>query len=124
MLLRLRSIDFLTFKALGSELPAKLLARRRGDRVKRREFVQAEPGYLDPLPGFSTSQIGMLAGARAVVAVPMLKEGELMGVIVIYRKEVRPFTNKQIELVPALRGEADFSQQLRACPQPIPPAYG
>ena len=33
--------------------------------------VQAEPGYFDPLPGFSGSQIGMLAGARTVVAVPM-----------------------------------------------------
>jgi len=34
--------------------------------------VQAEPGYLDPLPGFSGSQIAALAGGRTVVAVPLL----------------------------------------------------
>jgi len=61
--------------------------------------VQAEPGYLDPLPGFSSSQIVTLGGARTVVAVPMLKKNELVGVIAIYRQEVRPFTDKQIELV-------------------------
>src|SRR5262245_29961955 len=36
--------------------------------------VLAEPGYLDPLPGFSISQIVTLGGGRTVVAVPMLKE--------------------------------------------------
>jgi two-component system, NtrC family, sensor kinase len=38
-------------------------------------------------------------GARTCVAVPMLKEEELVGAILIYRQEVRPFTDKQIELV-------------------------
>src|SRR5262245_37673636 len=40
-----------------------------------------------------------LAGARSFIAVPMLKENEVVGAIVIYRQEVRPFTDKQIELV-------------------------
>src|SRR5215831_13629113 len=61
--------------------------------------VQAEPGYFDPLPGFSSSQMGMLAGARTVLAVPMLKESELIGAIAIYREEVSPFREKQIGLV-------------------------
>jgi two-component system NtrC family sensor kinase len=61
--------------------------------------VQLEPGYLDPLPGFSSPQIVTLGGARTVVAVPMLKKNDLVGVIAIYRQEVRPFTDKQVELV-------------------------
>jgi GAF domain-containing protein len=40
-----------------------------------------------------------LAGIRTLFAVPMLKEGSLVGGIVIYRQEVRPFSEKQIELV-------------------------
>src|SRR5262245_63297388 len=39
------------------------------------------------------------AGARTVLVVPMLKENELVGVIAIYRQEVRPFTDKQIALI-------------------------
>jgi signal transduction histidine kinase/putative methionine-R-sulfoxide reductase with GAF domain len=66
----------------------------------------AEQGYFDPKPGYSQPQIGRLADARTVVAVPMLKDNELVGAIVIYRQEVRPFTDKQIELVTNFASQA------------------
>jgi two-component system, NtrC family, sensor kinase len=56
-----------------------------------------DQSYLDrdPLPVGGVE----LAGIRTLVTVPMFKESELVGAIAIYRREVRPFTDKQIALV-------------------------
>ena len=55
--------------------------------------------------GTQGGAIVTLAGARTFVAVPLLKEGEPIGGMAIYRQEVRAFTDKQIELV------QNFAQQ-------------
>jgi PAS domain S-box-containing protein len=59
--------------------------------------LMAEQGYIDRDPRFVA--LVESAGARSHLVVPMLKEDELIGAIVVYRQEVHPFTEKEIELV-------------------------
>jgi signal transduction histidine kinase len=68
------------------------------------EDLTLEPAYLARQPArVATVELG---GARTFLAVPMLKEGRLVGGIVVYRPEVRPFTDKQIELVQTFANQA------------------
>src|SRR4029077_9390322 len=59
--------------------------------------ARSETAYIEGLQPFK--EFVDKFDARTLLLVPMLKDDALVGVIAIYRKEVRPFTDKQIELV-------------------------
>ena len=66
--------------------------------------LTAEQAYLERLP--STVAAVELGGVRSVLAVPMLKENELVGAFGLFRQEVRPFTHKQLALVTNFAAQA------------------
>jgi signal transduction histidine kinase len=67
--------------------------------------MAASDGYLVERHPLIVASVE-LAGTRTLVAVPMLKEDELVGAIAIYRQEARPFTDKHIELVSSFAKQA------------------
>jgi GAF domain-containing protein len=78
-----------------SEIPLARLATTK--EVVHISDLRAEQSYIER--DYPIVALIELAAARTYLAVPMLKENELLGAIAIYRQEVRPFTDKQIELV-------------------------
>jgi class 3 adenylate cyclase len=85
--------------------PALPLARAASMRqVVHIADLRTEPAYLDGEPlAVASVELGNI---RTLVVVPLMKDRELIGFIVIYRQEVRPFTDKQIELVQNFASQA------------------
>src|SRR5262249_50049214 len=65
-------------------------AAQEPDITKEQAYLEGDPFVVDA---------ATLGGYRAILSVPMLKEDTLVGVVNIYRQEVRPFSDKQIEMV-------------------------
>jgi GAF domain-containing protein len=83
-------------------LPLARAARTKA--VQHVPDLTTEPAYIERDPPIVA--LVESAGARSLLTVPMLNEGDLIGAIAIYRQEVRPFTNNQIELVTSFASQA------------------
>jgi class 3 adenylate cyclase len=67
--------------------------------------MTAMPGYIDRSDPGAIAAVE-LGGVRTILAIPMLKENEMIGSFSVYRQEVRPFTDKQIALVTNFAAQA------------------
>ena len=84
--------------------PRSPLGRNFNKEIVHVVDLASEPPYIERDPTFVA--LVDLAGARAIVSVPMLKDGEVLGVVAIYSQELRPFTAKQIELLKTFADQA------------------
>ena len=85
-------------KPIPQPLPGSHLDRLR--QTKQVSYTADYAAEVIPAPPVT------LGGARSTVDVPMLKDNELVGAFSIYRQEVRPFTDKQIDLVKNFAAQA------------------
>src|SRR5262245_17649646 len=83
-----------TFRPGPSNALARLAATKQVQHVTD---LREHQGYLERDP--AAVAMTDIAGARTLLVVPMLKESRLVGAIGIYRQEVRPFTDKQVDLL-------------------------
>ena len=86
--------------APGGGLDEALRAKRPvqiPDLAATKSYIERHPGMVEAVE---------LAGIRTGLAVPMLKDDDVIGIIAIHRREVLPFTDKQIELVKNFAAQA------------------
>jgi signal transduction histidine kinase/CheY-like chemotaxis protein len=90
-----------TFMEQNPPAPGRVSTAARAAQSRRTVHIldaQTEPEY--------SYGIAQLEDIRTVLAIPMLRAGELLGVIVIYRHEVLPFANSQIALMETFADQA------------------
>jgi len=90
-----------TFRVHPLSGHAEVVRTRRAVQI---EDIRTEPPFREGDPRLVA--LADLGGARTIVGVPLIKDDALLGTISIFRQEVRPFTDKQIQLVQNFAAQA------------------
>ncbi len=96
-------VDTQLYKLIRPHPEGGLSTVKRTHQTVHIDDIRTQPPYLEGNP--AVVALADIAGARTIVIVPMLKEAELIGTITIFRQEVKPFTEKQTDVV------ANFANQ-------------
>jgi signal transduction histidine kinase len=78
-----------------------------GRALLERRVIHIADATADP--EYTLTDVQKLGGYRTVLSVPMFREGVPIGVLAVLRTDVRPFTDKQIELVTTLADQASIA---------------
>ncbi len=118
--LRLDGEEFVAVAARGVRPEFGALLRSRRFRIGRPMFRPDGPWHPVHIPDVTTTTImqePLLANivrteeVRTVLGVPLVREDRMVGSIMMYRREMRPFTDKQIDLVSTFATQAVIAIQ-------------
>ena len=87
-------------QALISPGPGTLVGRA----AMNRQVVQIEDAWSDPL--YEEKENAKLGGVRSMIGVPLMREGEPIGVLGLARTQVEPFVEREVELVRTFADQA------------------
>ena len=114
-----------TCRRFSRRMGRVICGRRSMERRHSSSSSAPSEWFTSPIwpPSVPKIRIYVLGGARSILVVPMIKDGALKGCINVYRREVRPFADKQIELLTRFRRAGGDRHRERPAAQRAPPAH-